>query len=189
MTNSREVLDLLLDVFRDFPFKGMRLPIKVLEVNDKMPFEEVMLMMRQTAFAIGMHGAAMFQETFMPVGSHMLELMPYKCSKIHFRDTGRTLGINHEIWLNKHFKNTVYDNGCFTNSSWHKLSDYQCVRNKLCFHCVKDHPNTYVNITEIRPIIESKKPALRKWLFKKQPDLVRRMRARQGRRLRHGHSS
>eukprot|EP00271_Cylindrocystis_brebissonii_P013978 TRINITY_DN3471_c0_g1_i1.p1 TRINITY_DN3471_c0_g1~~TRINITY_DN3471_c0_g1_i1.p1 ORF type:complete len:544 (-),score=58.12 TRINITY_DN3471_c0_g1_i1:20-1492(-) len=172
LINSAEMFDFLVDAFRDFPVQGMLLPIRVVEVNDNMAFEEVLRMMRQTAFAIGMHGAAMFQETFMPVGSHMLELLPYKGSKTHFQDIGTSLGIKHEVWLNTHFESTVYDNDCFTNSSWHALSDFDCVRIKACFACTKDHPDTYVNIAEIRPIIESIKPTIKEWILKQQPELA-----------------
>eukprot|EP00271_Cylindrocystis_brebissonii_P016392 TRINITY_DN398_c0_g2_i2.p1 TRINITY_DN398_c0_g2~~TRINITY_DN398_c0_g2_i2.p1 ORF type:complete len:142 (+),score=7.49 TRINITY_DN398_c0_g2_i2:265-690(+) len=128
-------------------------------------------MMRATAFAIGMHGAAMFQETFMPVGSHMLELLPYKSSQTHFQDIGLQLGVKHEVWLNTHKDSTVYDNNCFTNSSWHDLIDFDCVRIKACFSCTKDHANTRVNIPEIQGMVEAMKPALRTWLLEQHPEL------------------
>eukprot|EP00271_Cylindrocystis_brebissonii_P016393 TRINITY_DN398_c0_g2_i3.p1 TRINITY_DN398_c0_g2~~TRINITY_DN398_c0_g2_i3.p1 ORF type:complete len:512 (+),score=36.28 TRINITY_DN398_c0_g2_i3:290-1825(+) len=171
LLNSGEMLHFLTDTFQDFPVKGMRLPIKVVEFDDKMPYEEVIRMMRATAFAIGMHGAAMFQETFMPVGSHMLELLPYKSSQTHFQDIGLQLGVKHEVWLNTHKDSTVYDNNCFTNSSWHDLIDFDCVRIKACFSCTKDHANTRVNIPEIQGMVEAMKPALRTWLLEQHPEL------------------
>eukprot|EP00271_Cylindrocystis_brebissonii_P004178 TRINITY_DN1571_c0_g5_i3.p1 TRINITY_DN1571_c0_g5~~TRINITY_DN1571_c0_g5_i3.p1 ORF type:complete len:504 (-),score=15.34 TRINITY_DN1571_c0_g5_i3:181-1692(-) len=167
--NSGEVLEYLIDAFHDFPVKGMRMPIKVVEVNGHMPFEEMVVMMRKTAFAIGMHGAAMFQETYMQVGSHALEFVPYKLSSINFSRSAARLGVKHTVWLDTHFETTLYDNNCFTNSSWHDLPDDAC-KNR-CWLCTKNHPLTQVAVSEIRPIIEALKPSLREWLLERQPKL------------------
>eukprot|EP00271_Cylindrocystis_brebissonii_P016390 TRINITY_DN398_c0_g1_i1.p1 TRINITY_DN398_c0_g1~~TRINITY_DN398_c0_g1_i1.p1 ORF type:complete len:145 (+),score=6.41 TRINITY_DN398_c0_g1_i1:57-437(+) len=113
----------------------------------------------------------MFQETFMPVGSHMLELLPYKGSKTFFQDIGLQLGVKHEVWLNTHRDATAYDNNCFTNSSWHDLTDKECVKTRECFSCTKDHALTRVNIPEIRVMVEAMKPALREWLLERDPQL------------------
>eukprot|EP00271_Cylindrocystis_brebissonii_P013687 TRINITY_DN33808_c0_g1_i1.p1 TRINITY_DN33808_c0_g1~~TRINITY_DN33808_c0_g1_i1.p1 ORF type:complete len:144 (-),score=10.23 TRINITY_DN33808_c0_g1_i1:368-799(-) len=128
-------------------------------------------MMRRTAFAIGMHGAAMFQTTFLPVGSHLLELVPFKCSSISFQRIGRSLGVAHEVWLDTHFETTRYDNDCFDNS-WLNLTEFDCkLRFRQCFNCVKDHPITRVSLSEVGPIIESMLPGIRAWLIERQAEM------------------
>eukprot|EP00271_Cylindrocystis_brebissonii_P023383 TRINITY_DN9680_c0_g2_i1.p1 TRINITY_DN9680_c0_g2~~TRINITY_DN9680_c0_g2_i1.p1 ORF type:complete len:473 (-),score=71.07 TRINITY_DN9680_c0_g2_i1:148-1566(-) len=175
MTNAAALLHELVAAFQNFPLPGESLPIKVVEFDDSMPLEEVVDIMRHTAFGIGMHGAAMFQETFMPVGSRLLELLCFKCSEITFQPVGQSLGVQHHTWLDTQRDKMRYDNDCFKDE-WHALTDFDCVRTHSCFVCTKDHPITTVNVTEVRQQIEEIKPGLREWILERRKEDLEQVR-------------
>eukprot|EP00271_Cylindrocystis_brebissonii_P013841 TRINITY_DN3420_c0_g1_i1.p1 TRINITY_DN3420_c0_g1~~TRINITY_DN3420_c0_g1_i1.p1 ORF type:complete len:502 (-),score=81.50 TRINITY_DN3420_c0_g1_i1:95-1600(-) len=167
IANTGAMLEMLIEAFTDFPQPGEHLPIKIVEFDDGMPLEEIIQIMRHTAFSIGMHGQACFQETFSPVGSHHLELMPYKLPLATFQTVGRSLGVNHTVWVNTHPENSTYDDNCFL-SEWHQLSAWDCWQNEACFVCAKDHPITVVHLGEVGQVIENLKPGIRQWIMERR---------------------
>eukprot|EP00271_Cylindrocystis_brebissonii_P014273 TRINITY_DN35582_c0_g1_i1.p1 TRINITY_DN35582_c0_g1~~TRINITY_DN35582_c0_g1_i1.p1 ORF type:complete len:471 (+),score=105.47 TRINITY_DN35582_c0_g1_i1:126-1538(+) len=170
IANPGELMEYLLKYFFNFPNKGELLPLQIVEFHDNMALEEIIDIMRHTALAFGVHGGAMFQSMFMPMGSKLVEILPYKTSEhLSFQRSGRSLGVDHRVWVDKNPENTVYDTNCF-KSEWHSWDSHQCLKDLACLHCTMEHSKSTVAMPELKEVLDELKEGLGEWILKKREE-------------------
>lgn len=156
IVNAHEVLHLLESVFTG-------IPIQMLEFGNKQPLIEIIDTMRRTAFTFGMHGASFSNEIFLPSGSTALELLPWKMTYQFYESIGTRFGVQWQQWQNRHFENTVFSKNCF-QSEWMAWSAGECLADLSCYHCIKNHSNTRVDLSELEDKLREIEPRVRNWI-------------------------
>ncbi|CAI7833687.1 unnamed protein product [Closterium sp. NIES-54] len=118
---------------------------------------------RLTLF-ISMHGASLSNLIFLPPGSTVLELFPFKFHSDAYKNLALRHGINYFMWENTHPEASSYTDDCLAKGGWENLEEKECRNVRACFLCARDRSVTAVNMEELDKVLLKVQRAVRRFL-------------------------
>ncbi|CAI5458700.1 unnamed protein product [Closterium sp. Yama58-4] len=128
------------------------------------PLLEQMALFQHTALFISMHGASLSNLIFLPPGSTILELFPFKFHSDAYKNLALRTGINYFMWENTHPEASTYTDDCLAKGGWENLEEKECRNVRGCFLCARDHSVTRVNMEELDKVLLKVQRAVRRFL-------------------------
>ncbi|CAI7754678.1 unnamed protein product [Closterium sp. NIES-54] len=128
------------------------------------PLLEQMALFQHTALFISMHGASLSNLIFLPPGSTVLELFPFKFHSDAYKNLALRHGINYFMWENTHPEASSYTDDCLAKGGWENLEEKECRNVRACFLCARDRSVTAVNMEELDKVLLKVQRAVRRFL-------------------------
>lgn len=102
-----------------------------------------------------MHGAPISNIIFMPRGSVVLELLPFKFFSTQYKKLALRSGLSYLAWQNSHRGSAYHAGNCFKKGNFMEIPDDQCWRVKDCVVCIRDKSSTKVDLNELKELLRN----------------------------------
>eukprot|EP00850_Spirogloea_muscicola_P020981 SM000232S07951 [mRNA] locus=s232:200293:205781:- [translate_table: standard] len=145
VVNGWQLLTVLREVFQ-------HLPVRVVTMGD-MNFVQQVATMQRTVLYVSMHGASLSNAIFMPRGSTVLELFPYRFSSTEYKRISERSGLAYYSWSNTQRSKASYVDDCWDRNLVGVISNAQCLRSRECLFCIRDRSITEVDAAEFKDTI------------------------------------
>jgi len=104
---------------------------------------------------ISTHGAGLTNVIFMPVGSAVIEVLPFGYDvSYYFKWLTTSSGLRHHQYINQNIDDSVMTGSCVTLFNKFKQSIQACGEDGGCFHCMKS-AKTRIDLELFRPLLEA----------------------------------
>ncbi|CAI5943701.1 unnamed protein product [Closterium sp. NIES-65] len=123
------------------------------------------LLLKNTLVLISLHGTPLTTALFMPRGSVVVELFPYKFLSTLYKKIAMRSGVHYLAWRNIHDISAFFRNSCMKDGGFTHLPEEQCWNIHECVACARDQSITRVDRREFKEVMANARMLVRTLVY------------------------
>ncbi|CAI5463157.1 unnamed protein product [Closterium sp. Yama58-4] len=140
------------------------MPLLIARVGKASAFDHALLL-KNTLVLISLHGTPLTTALFMPRGSVVVELFPYKFLSTLYKKIAMRSGVHYLGWRNIHDISAFFRNSCMKDGGFTHLPEEQCWNIHECVACARDQSITRVDRREFKEVMANARMLVRTLVY------------------------
>ncbi|GJP47380.1 hypothetical protein CLOM_g6577 [Closterium sp. NIES-68] len=140
------------------------MPLLIARIGKSSAYDQALLL-KNTLVLISLHGTPLTTALFMPRGSVVVELFPYKFLSTLYKKIAMRSGVNYLAWRNIHDISAFFRNSCMKDGGFTHLPEEQCWNIHECVACARDQSITRVDRREFKEVMANARMIVRTLIY------------------------